>query len=341
MEFIKDEAQLEEMLSQPSKEVIEMMKTLDGDFMLLGIAGKIGPSLARMIKRACKEAGVEKKIYGVSRFSDETQKVQLEQEGFIIIKGDLLDGDFIKTLPKVKNVIFLAGMKFGSEDNLSLTWAMNSYLPALVAEYFTDSRIVAFSTGCVYELMPVGSGGSKETDIPLPVGEYAQSCLGRERMFEFGSKKYGNDVALIRLNYAVEPRYGVLVDVAKKVWNNEPVDLTMGFFNFIWQGEANGMTIRALSVGSSPAKILNVTGEDTISVKYIAAEFAKHFGKEVTFTGEEAKTALLSNASESFQLFGKPKVSVDQMIRWTAHWMMKGGRDLGKPTHFEVRDGKY
>ena len=341
VELIKDEAQLEEMLSHPSKEVVEMMKTFDGDFMLLGIAGKIGPSLARMIKRACREAGVEKKVYGVSRFRDENQKIQLEQEGFIIIKGDLLDSDFIKTLPKVRNVIFLAGMKFGSEENLSMTWAMNSYLPALVAEYFTDSRIVAFSTGCVYELVPISSGGSKEDDIPMPVGEYAQSCLGRERMFEFGSKKYGNDVALIRLNYAVEPRYGVLVDVAQKVWNNEPVDLTMGFFNFIWQGEVNDMIIRALSIVSSPAKILNVTGEDTISVKYIATEFAKYFGKKIRFTGKEAETALLSNASESFQLFGKLKISVDQMIKWTAHWIMEGRRDLGKPTHFEVRDGKY
>ena len=253
----------------------------------------------------------------------------------------MLDRQFLESLPNVKNVFFLAGMKFGSEENLSLTWAMNSYLPALVAEYFKDSRIVAYSTGCVYPLVPVDSGGSKEADKPEPVGEYAQSCLGRERMFEFGSQKYRTPVALIRLNYAVEPRYGVLVDIATKVKNNQPVDLTMGYFNIIWQGDANNMVLCSLEHVASPATILNITGGETLRVRDVALEFGKLFNKKVQFTGSEAETALLSNAEQAFSLYGKPQVSVEQIIEWTARWMEEDKKLLGKPTHFEVRDGKY
>jgi nucleoside-diphosphate-sugar epimerase len=232
-------------------------------------------------------------------------------------------------------------MKFGSEENLSLTWAMNSYLPAMVAEYFKDSRIVAYSTGCVYSLVSVESGGSLETDKPEPVGEYAQSCLGRERMFEYGSRKYNTPVALIRLNYAVEPRYGVLVDIATKVKNNLPVDLTMGWFNAIWQGDANNMVLRSMEHTSSPATILNITGGESLRVRDVALEFGKLFKKEVQFTGSEAETALLSNAEQAFQLFGKPNVPVQKVIEWTARWMEEDKKLLGKPTHFEVRDGMY
>ncbi|MCA1760018.1 MAG: NAD-dependent epimerase/dehydratase family protein, partial [Bacteroidales bacterium] len=252
---IKNEKELEELLSRPSPETVEWFKSLDGDILFLGIAGKIGPSLAHMAQRACHEAGVAKRIIGVSRFSNQAEKDLIESRGIETIRGDLLNRDFLESLPKVKNVFFLAGMKFGSEDNLSLTWAMNSYLPALVAEYFKNSRIVAYSTGCVYPLVPVESGSSKETDKPEPVGEYAQSCLGRERMFEYGSRKYNTPVALIRLNYAVEPRYGVLVDIATKVKNNQPVDLTMGWFNAIWQGDANDMVLRSIVHATSPAWI--------------------------------------------------------------------------------------
>ncbi len=340
-EKIPDEGGLEELLSRPSRETVELVKNLDGDIIFLGIAGKIGPSLAHMAKRACEEAGVKKQITGVSRFSNSAEKAQIEQRGIETIQGDLLDRDFLESLPNVKNVFFLAGMKFGSEENLSLTWAMNSYLPALVAEYFKDSRIVAYSTGCVYPLVPVDSGGSKEADKPEPVGEYAQSCLGRERMFEFGSQKYRTPVALIRLNYAVEPRYGVLVDIATKVKNNQPVDLTMGYFNIIWQGDANNMVLRAIKYAASPASILNITGEETLCVRDVALEFGKLFNKEVRFTGNEAETALLSNAEQAFSLYGKPQVSVEQIIEWTARWMEEDKKLLGKPTHFEVRDGKY
>ncbi len=338
---IANEEQLEELLSRPTTEVVELFSRLDGDIIFLGIAGKIGPSLARMAKRACEQAGVSKRIIGVSRFRSEEEKKSIEKHGIEIIRGDLLDREFIETLPKVKNVFFLAGMKFGSEENLSLTWAVNSYMPALVVEHFKDSRIVAFSTGCVYPLVPVESGGSKETDMPAPAGEYAQSCLGRERMFEYGSKKNNTPVALIRLNYSVELRYGVLVDIATKVKNEEPLDLSMGHFNVIWQGDANDVVLRSLEIAASPAKVLNITGEEILLVRDVAREFGKLFGVEPKLVGKEADTALLSNSQYAFNLFGYPKVPISQVIKWIASWMKEEKKLLGKPTHFEVRDGKY
>lgn len=340
-ENILNDEQLEELISRPSPDVVEMFGRLDGDIIFLGIAGKIGPSLAHMARRACDQAGIGKRIVGVSRFRDPEEKKLIESFGIETIQGDLLERDFLETLPKFKNVFFLAGMKFGSEENLSLTWAMNSYLPALVAESFKDSRIVAYSTGCVYPLVPVESGGSLETDQPQPVGEYAQSCLGRERMFEYGSIKNHTPVTLIRLNYAVEPRYGVLVDIAAKVKNNDPVDLAMGYFNVIWQGDANDYVLRSLEIASSPAKILNITGEEILRVRDIAKEFGKHFGVEPKLAGQESPTALLNDSRLAFELFGKPKVPVSKIVDWTAGWIKADQRTLGKPTHFEVRDGKY
>lgn len=340
-EKIANEEELEELLSRPSAETIGLFKKLKGDIIFLGIAGKIGPSLAHMAKRACREAGVKKRIIGVSRFRDEAEKTQIESWGIETIRGDLLDRDFLESLPRVKNVFFLAGMKFGSEENLSLTWAMNSFLPALVAEYFKDSRIVAYSTGCVYPLVSGHSGGSQETDKPEPMGEYAQSCLGRERMFEYGSKKYRTPVALIRLNYAVEPRYGVLVDIADKVRNGQPVDLTMGYFNAIWQGDANNMVLRSIQHAACPAWVVNITGPETLSVRNVALKFGELFDKEVKFTGKEASTALLSDARQAFGLFGKPRVPVGKVMEWTYRWMEEEKKLLGKPTHFEVRNGKY
>lgn len=340
-ETIENEQQLEELLSRPTPEVVELFKTLDGDIIFLGIAGKIGPSIARMAKRACEEAGILKRIIGVSRFSNEKEKKQIENFGIETIRGDLLDPEFVKSLPRVKNVIFLAGMKFGAESNLSLTWAMNTYVPALVAEHYKESKIVAFSTGCVYPLVPVESGGSKETDKPDAIGEYAQSCLGRERMFEHGSIKYGTPVTLIRLNYSVEMRYGVLVDVASKVKNDQVVDLSMGYFNVIWQGDMNAMSLRCLTQCASPANIINITGPETLSVRQVAVEFGKLFDKTPKFSGEEAPTALLSNAGFSHKLFDKPHVNQEQIIKWTANWIEHENRLLNKQTHFEVRDGKY
>jgi len=340
-EKIANEEELEELLSRPSAETIGLFEKLVGDIIFLGIAGKIGPSLAHMAKRACNEAGVKKRIIGVSRFRGESEIMQIKRWGIETIRGDLLDRDFLESLPKMKNVFFLAGMKFGSEENLSLTWAMNSYLPALVAEYFKDSRIVAYSTGCVYPLVSVHSGGSQETDKPEPMGEYAQSCLGRERMFEYGSKKYRTPVALIRLNYAVEPRYGVLVDIAVKVKNGQPVDLTMGYFNAIWQGDANNMVLRSIEHAACPAWTVNITGPEILSVRNVALEFGELFDKEVKFTGKEAPTALLSNAGRAFNFFGKPRVPIGKVLEWTFRWIEEKNKLLGKPTHFEVRNGKY
>jgi len=340
-EFIANEQQLEELLSGPTAEVVDLFRTLKGDIIFLGIAGKIGPSIARMAVRACKEAGVSKRVIGVSRFRNALEQKQLEEYGIETIKGDLLDSDFVKSLPKVDNVIFLAGMKFGAEGNLSLTWAMNTLVPAMVAEHYKNSRIVAFSTGCVYPLVPVESGGSLETDRPDAIGEYAQSCLGRERMFEHGSIKYGTPAALIRLNYSVEMRYGVLVDVASKVKNDVTVDLAMGYFNVIWQGDMNAMTLLSLLHCTSPATILNLTGHETLSVRQIALEFGKLFGKTPKFSGHEAPTALLSNSGLSHGLFGNPKVTTQQLIKWIANWIENDNRLLNKQTHFEVRDGKY
>ena len=339
--YFKDENELEEALSRPTSELVEMFKILDGDVILLGVAGKMGVSMARMAKRACKLAGIEKRIIGVSRFSDKEQQSYLEKSGIETIKGDLLDLEFINSLPEVENVIYLAGMKFGTEGNESITWAMNSFLPGLVAHKFKKSRIVAFSTGCVYPLVNITSGGSRESDIPEPVGEYAQSCLGRERLFEYGSIKYGTPVILIRLNYAVEMRYGVLVDIASKVYNQETLDLTMGYANVIWQGDANEMILRSLQYCTTPAAHLNISGAELISVAEVAKKYGKIMGKEVKLKGAEADSALSVNVSKRLGLLGAPSVDVDRVIEWTAHWIGSDKRLLGKSTHFEVRDGKY
>ena len=338
---IENEAQLEELLSRPTDEVTGVLKALDGDLVFLGIAGKIGPSLARMARRACEAAGVSKRILGVSRFSDPPERERLEKHGIETIQGDLLDPAFVGSLPSVPNVVFLAGMKFGAEANLSLTWAMNTCVPALVADHYRASRIVAFSTGCVYPLTDTAAGGSTEDDPPVAVGEYAQSCLGRERMFEYGSLRHGTPVALIRLNYSVELRYGVLVDIACKVRDGQPIDLAMGAFNVIWQGDMNAAVLRSLTHCGSPAKILNLTGPETLSVRQTALEFGRLMGKAPLFTGSESPTALLSNAGRAHALFGRPRVTPELMTRWIADWVGHGNRLLNKQTHFEVRDGKY
>ena len=340
-EKIASEEILEDLLSTPSAETVKMFAGIEGDLMFLGIGGKIGPSLARMALRACEQAGVEKRILGVSLYESEQQRRKIEDIGIETIHGDLLDTAFIQSLPEVKNIFFLAGMKFGSEDNISLTWAINSHMPGLVADHFKGSRIVAFSTGCVYPLVPVESGGSLESDPPGPVGEYAQSCLGRERMFEFGSIQNKTRVCLIRLNYAVELRYGVLLDIAMKVKNREAIDLSMGYFNVIWQGDMNNMVLRSLEICESPARILNITGADILSVREIALEFGKLFDVKPEFINKESHTALLNNPEQALDLFGPPGVEPGQVINWIAHWISEEGATLGKPTHYEIRDGKY
>ena len=339
--FFKSEKELEEAISSPTSELVNMMKTLEGDFMFLGVAGKMGISLSIMAKRACDEAGVKKTIYGVSRFSSENLKEYLEENGIKIIQGDLLNQDFINSLPEVKNIFFLAGMKFGTDNNEANTWAMNSFVPGLVVEKFKNSKIVTFSTGCVYPLVDVTSGGSLEHDILNPVGEYAQSCLGRERLFEYGSIKNGTEIVLVRLNYSVEMRYGVLVDVALKVYNEEPIDLEMGYANVIWQGDANAMILQTIKLCESPPRPINISGEELVSIREVALKFGELMNKKVTFSGKEADNALLINVSESHKLFGKPNVPLEKVIDWTAKWIMMGNGTLGKPTKFQVRDGKF
>jgi nucleoside-diphosphate-sugar epimerase len=332
---------LEKTMTQPSSELIEMMKQLDGDIMLLGVGGKMGPTLGKLAMEAIRAAGLQKRIYGVSRFSEPGLKEELEVCGIETIPCDLLDDHALQALPDVKNIIYLAGTKFGTSGNEHFTWAMNTYLPGRVAEKYRNSRIVIFSTGNVYPMTPVLAGGASESLSPLPNGEYGQSCLGRERIFEYFSHKYGTPILIFRLNYAIDLRYGVLLEIAKSVKAGEAIDVSMGHFNCIWQGDANEIALRSLLVCSSPVNVLNVTGPETISVRYAAREIGRRLGKEPIFKGEESGTALLSNASKCMQLFGYPHVSLLQMIDWVTEWLEHGGAMVNKPTHFQEREGKY
>ncbi len=336
-DVIKTEAELEAILSQPSARVVEFMKTLDGDIMILGAGGKVGPTMARLAHNAIKAAKVKKDVYAVDIFD----LPQLAAEGIKTIKCDMLNLAEVDKLPEVKNIIFMAGRKFGSTGSEHITWAINVIVPYHVARRFTNSRIAAFSTGCVYPVAHVFGGGCVETEPANPVGEYAQSCLGRERMFDYFSHTTAEQVVQIRLNYAVDLRYGVIYDVASKIWNNEPVDITTGFANVIWQGDACNQVIESLSIASKPAAILNVTGPEIFSIRKMALRLGELMGREVKFTGEENGRAYLNNATKACQLFGYPEVPLGKVIEWTAHWVKQGGSSLGKPTHFETQDGKY
>ena len=330
----------QEML-RPSDALISEMAHIEGDIMILGAGGKMGPSLTVLARQAADAAGVKKNIIAVARFSEPGLQSELEAQGIKTIALDLLDDKQLQQLPEAKNILYLAGTKFGTTGKESFTWAMNSYLPGRIAEKFKRSRIVAFSTGNVYPLKPVGSGGATENDLPEPVGEYAQSCLGRERIFQYFSTQNNTPTMIYRLNYAIDVTYGVLLDIAKAVKDNKPIDLSMGFVNVIWQSEANEFALRCLAHCSVPAKILNVTGPETVSVRQIATAFGKLFGTEPTFVNQEEKTALLSNASECYRQFGPQKVTVDQMIEVISAWIQTGGKILGKPTHFQEREGKF
>jgi nucleoside-diphosphate-sugar epimerase len=334
-------AELEAALSEPRQGLIDLFGRLPGDVIILGAAGKMGPTLARMAKRASDAAGGKRKVIAVSRFSQIAEKEQLEKAGVQTIQADLLDEKQLQGLPDAPLVVFMAGMKFGAQGNEPLTWAMNTLLPAKVCEKYSKSRISAFSTGNVYGLSSVARGGSIETDAVQAVGDYAMSCVGRERMFEYFSNIQGTPVAIIRLNYATEMRYGVMVDLAGKVWREEPVPLAMGNFNAIWQGDANAMALEALGHAASPAFVLNVAGPELLSVRRVCEEFGRLMKKRVRFEGEEAPDALLNNGQLGHDLFGYPRVTAKQMIAWIADWTMRGGATINKPTHFEARDGKY
>jgi len=341
MKLIESVTELEERLAAPSSRDVDAMRQMEGDVIILGAGGKMGPSLARRIRRAAVAAGNPSRVLAVSRFSSPEVVKELHAEGIETIACDLLDRNQVARLARCPNVLFLSGRKFGSTDRPDLTWAANTIVPHSVASHFRASRIVVFSTGNVYPLVKVDSGGSLETDAPGPVGEYAQSCLGRERIFEYGSREYGTRCLLYRLNYAVDLRYGVLVDIARKVHGGEPVEMTVPAFNVIWQGDANSYALRCLAHCASPPGVMNITGPETVSLRWAAEYFAREFGCEPILVGRESDRALLSNTSRCHSLLGDPHVSLGEMMQWVSHWVACGGESLNKPTRFEVADGRF
>jgi nucleoside-diphosphate-sugar epimerase len=338
---IRNVAELEELLSEPAEATVRALAKLEGDIVVLGVAGKMGPTLARMAKRAFEIADVKRRVIGVSRFSTPGLELQLREWGIETVRCDLLDHKSVAELPEAANVVYMAGMKFGSTGQESLTWAMNSYLPGLVSERYCKSRIAVFSTGNVYGLTPVSQRGSREDDPLNPAGEYALSCLGRERIFEHFSRTNNIPMTILRLNYATELRYGVLVDIAQRVHAGEAVPLAMGYLNAIWQGDACDMSLQSLLHASVPPLVLNIAGQELLSVREVAEEFAEKLSKPVHFGGAEASDALLSNAQRAYQLFGRPRVSAAQMTSWIADWVSRRGATLAKPTHFEERSGRF
>ena len=333
---IEDEAALEDVLSRPDEALVADLQAVPGDIVVLGAAGKMGPTLCRLAKRA----DPARRVIGVARFSEAGLEERMESWGVECVAADLTDRDALAALPEAPNVVFMAARKFGATGNEPATWAMNVLLPAMVAERYARARIAFFSTGNVLPLVPVGSGGADEGVAPAPVGDYAASCLGRERVFQDAAARGARCVG-IRLNYAVELRYGVLHDVASKVFAGKPVPLAMGHANVLWQGDANAWALRALRHASGECPILNVTGPETVAVRWLAEEFGKRFGRAPAFEGEEAPTALLSNAARAFALFGYPRVPLLRVVDWVAEWVGRGGRSLGKATKFEVRDGRF
>jgi nucleoside-diphosphate-sugar epimerase len=338
---IRDEEALEDFLSEPTAADVDCVRRLTGDVLILGAAGKMGPSLTRRVHRAVVRAGSGTRVLAVSRFSTPAVREKLEADGIQTAACDLLDPGQVAALPRAENVLFLAGRKFGTRDRTDVTWATNTIVPVRVAEHFAHSRLVVFSTGNVYPLVPVDGPASGEDDLPEPVGEYAQSCLGRERVVEFVSRERNTRVLIYRLNYAVDLRYGTLVDIATRVLTGEAIDLTMGYFNAIWQGDANSYALRSLEHCSSPPAVLNVTGPERISVRETAEWFGSVFDKRPRFVNAEGPVALLSDSRRCRALLGEPAVPLSLLRHWVAHWVTTGGALLNKPTHFEVTDGRF
>ena len=338
----RSEADLDELLTAPTEATVAAVSALDGDLLLLGVGGKMGPSLARLARRSIVKAGLPYRVICVSRFGSGNLAARLQSDGIQTIACDLLDREKLAAIPEVPNIVYLAGFKFGSTEQPYRTWAINAYLPAIVAERFKRSRIVALSTGNVYPLLPVHSGGATEQTPADPVGEYAQSCLARERMFQYMAEAHGTHSVLVRLNYATDLRYGVLVDIADRVHRGEPVDVSMGYVNTIWQGDANAVLLQAFDLCAAPPDVLNLTGAETLSIRQAALDVASVLGKPApSFAGQEASTALLSDASRCHELYGLPSVPASTLVEWTACWVAARLPSLGKPTHFETQDGRF
>jgi nucleoside-diphosphate-sugar epimerase len=339
---ILDVEHLDRLLSTPTEEVIDTLAGLEGDMIILGVAGKMGPTLAWMARRAFDALGRhDRRVVGVARFTNPETESWLRDRRVDTIRCDLLEPGAIEQLPEMANVVSMFAMKFGSTGQEHQTWTMNSFLPGQVVLKYRRSRIVAFSTGNVYGLVPVAQGGSTETDLPQPVGEYAMSCLGRERILEHYSRALGAPVVIVRLNYAVEMRYGVLVDLARKVMQGRPIDLAMGYFNVIWQADANAIALRAFANASAPPTVLNVTGPETLGVREVAERFGRLFGMSLDFRDTEGPDALLNDATLCRDLFGAPRLGASHLIDLTARWLERGGQTLDKPTHFEARHGRF
>ncbi len=340
-ERISDEQQFDAILTRPSSKLVEMVHELSEGLLILGVGGKIGHTLAVMAKRAAEAAGIHMPIVGVSRFTDHKVKGKLQAANIETIRCNLLDQTAINRLPKLPNVVFMVGRKFGSTDDKPLTWVMNSYIPGLIAQRFTRSRILVFSTGNIYPFTPCTSQGASEDTPPSPIGEYAQSSLGRERVFEYFSRENDTPLVIIRLNYSIELRYGVLLDIAEAVWNGRPIDRGMPCVNVIWQGDVSDMVLRAIPLATVPPEVINIAGPEVVSVIDLAEQFGDIMHREPRFVGKEYDTALLSDSSKARQLLGKPTVSLNQMVHWVADWVMNGGPTLGKPTHFTEREGQF
>lgn len=333
--------ELDEVITQPPAEVIDTVNAAEGDFLVIGAGGKMGFHLCRMLQRACDSVAKPSRVVAVSRFSSKHARQPFAKHRIETVAADASQVTELERLPDAASVFYLAGVKFGTSSSPDQLEKFNVRMPGLVAERYRDSHIVALSTGCVYAFTKPASGGSTEQSKLDPPGQYAASCIGRERAFESASRRNQTPCVLVRLNYSVEFRYGVLVDIAQQVFNGQPVDLRTGFVNVIWQGDAVAQIIRCLSHVCSPPPAINVTGPDILSVRELANRFAEIFGTEVTFSGTEAETAWLSNSAVAQRLFGMPRVDIDQMIVWIADWLQRGGETLSKPTHFQNRDGNY
>ena len=335
-------AVLDDLLSRPTPAAVRALRDSPGDVVVLGAGGKMGPTLARLVRRCVDEEGAgARRVIAVSRWGDAAAERALNDHGVETVRADLTERDAVMRLPDAPNVIFMAGQKFGTTGAPAATWAMNVLVPALCADRWRDARIVAFSTGNVYPLVPVSSGGSREDDALAPVGEYAASCVGRERMFAWGAERHGTRVAIVRLNYAIALTYGVLTDLALEVWNGTPIDVAMGYVNVIWQGDANALAVAALAHAANPPWAVNVTGREVLSVRALATALGERLGKSPVFTGTEAPDALLSSTTRMRETLGEATTPVEAMLDWTAGWIRDGGTLLGKATKFERRDGAF